>query len=169
MQVVKQMLLILILLPLAIVLFMPKKELYYLLEQRLAQKHIMITDESLREGPFSLTILHPVVRFNGAPVAHAERITLWSLLLYSKADIKAVAVAEGLPTEVNASRMTAIHSILSPLRMRIEGQSSLGSVEGALDLQGRRLHLELAEGGNNQALSAYLKKGEKGWYYESRF
>ena len=169
MQVVKQIIVVLIVLPLAVMLFMPKKELYYLLEKKLYTQQIMISGERVQEGPLSLTIAHPVFSLAGASLARAEHITLWSLLFYTKADVKGVVVAEGLPAEVSIQTLTATHTLLSPMKITLSGESSIGALQGYVDLGTRTLHLDIAKAEKNKAVSKYLKKGQKGWYYESKF
>jgi len=169
MQVVRNILFFLIVLPLAVMVFMPKKELYYLLEKRLQAQNIVISGETLSEGPLRLTIMHPVLYVRGVPLATAKRITLWSVLLYTKLEVEDLRITEGLPSEVSIRTVTAIHSLRTPMKVLIQGESSLGALGGYVSLKERQLHLDVAEGGKNRILSKYLKKGEKGWYYESKF
>jgi hypothetical protein len=169
MQVVKQIVIVLILLPLAVMFFMPKKELYYLLEKKLHEQHIMISGELLHEGMLSLTVEHPVLSFSGASLATAKSITLWSVLFYTNADFEELLIAEGLPTELSIKKLTATHSVLSPMSIAIAGESSLGALQGQVNLGARTVHLDVPKGGSNKAVSKYLKKSKKGWYYESKF
>ena len=169
MQMVRNAIILLILFPLVVMFFMPKKELYYLLEKQLEAQNIVISDEVLTEGPLSLRIEHPVLYFSGVPLATAKQITLWSLLFYTKADFEDLVIAEGLAGEVSVGALTAIHALPAPLKVRINGESSLGALEGHVFLRERRLYLDVPKGGQNKMLSKYLKKGEKGWYYESKF
>jgi hypothetical protein len=169
MQVVRNILIVLILLPLTVMFFMPKKELYYMLEQKLSAQNIVIAGEVLEEGALSLTIKHPVFYFGGAPMVTAKDITLWSLLVYTKADITEMLVAEGLATETSITELHAVHSILSPLRIQIAGESSLGALDGDVKLDERRIHINISKGSKNRAFAKLLKKGKEGWYYESKF
>lgn len=169
MQMVRNMVILLIALPLLAMLFMPKKELYYLLEKRLSEQNIVISGEALREDLFGLTVKHPTLYLRGAPVAAAKEISLWSLWVYTKADLLDLQIAKGLPSELSVERLTAVHSIGSPLEVRLEGKSSLGALRGKIQLKTRRIHLDIAKGGENKAFARYLKKSEKGWVYESGF
>ena len=169
MQMVKNSLILIVLLLLALVVFMPKKELYYQLEKQLEAQNIVISGETLNEGLVSLTVEHPVFYLGGAQIATAKQITLWSLLLYTKAEIEEMQIAEGLPTALSLQQAIATHSVIAPLQVKIEAESSLGGIAGEVLLQERSLHLELADMQENRAFTKYLKKGEKGWYYESQF
>ncbi len=169
MQVVKRIIAILIVLPLAVMFFMPKKELYYFLEKKLYAQQIMISDERLQEGLLSLTIAHPVFSLDGVSLAKAEHITLWSLLFYTKADVEGMVVAEELPAEISIRTLTVTHTLLSPMKIVLSGESSIGALQGYIDLGTRILHLDIAKAEKNKSVSKYLKKGQKGWYYESKF
>jgi len=169
MQVVRNSIILLILLPLAVMLFMPKKEIYYLVEKKLAQNSMVISGETIKEGLFSLTLEHPTLYYKGAEVATAEIITLWSIWFYSRAELHNSMITEGLPTELSITYLEGIHSLLSPMQISISGESSLGEINGTVDLKSRKIHLDIEEGGKQRAFVRYLKKGEKGWYYESTF
>ncbi len=169
MQMVRNILIILLLLPLAVMIFMPKKELYYLMEHKLKEQNIVISGETLKEGLLSLTIENPVVYIGGAPLAKAEKITLWSLLVYTRLDARELLVAEGLPAELKFQSVGARYSIVSPTNIYLEGLGSLGTIEGNVDLLDRTVQIVIPEDAEVAALSKYLKKGDKGWVYESKF
>ena len=169
MQMVKNIVIFLILLPLVVVVFAPKKELYFLLEKRLYEKNIVISNEELDEGWLGLTIVNPDIYYNGAIIATAEKIELWSLLLYTKVDFINLKIAEGLPTEASIQSVNVVHSILDPMNIKIDALSSLGSIEGRVSLSDRKVRLDIAKDGNIKAFAKYLKRDKKGRYYESKF
>ena len=169
MQMVKKSLVLLIMLPFLVVLLMPKKELYYLLEKKLEMQNIVISGEDIQENLLGLTIAHPTIYLGGAPVATAKDISLWSMIFYTKASIRDLVIAEGLPTAMHVKSFHATHSVLSPLLVTLEGESTLGALRGEAQLKARKLHLTVAKGGENRALARYLKKSKEGWVYESKF
>lgn len=166
---VRNMVVLLIALPLLAMFFMPKKELYYLLEKRLSEQNIVISGETLQEDLFGFTVKHPTLYLGGAPVAAAKEVSLWSLWIYTKVNLFDLQIAKGLPSELSAEKVSAVHSIGSPFEVRLVGESSLGALRGKIQLKARMIHLDIAKGGENKALARYLKKSEKGWVYESRF
>jgi len=169
MQMVRNSVILLIVLPLLIMLLMPKKELYYLLEKRLEAQNIVISGEQLHSNLLGLTVEHPTLYLGGAPLATAKEISLWSLFFYTKIDFSDLVVAEGLPTALSVKTFRLHHSVLSPLKVILSGESSLGTLDGEIQLKARLLHLNVAKGGENRAFARYLKKSEKGWVYESKF
>ncbi len=169
MQMVRNSVILLIVLPLLIMFLMPKKELYYLLEKRLEAQNIVISGEKLQENFLGLTVAHPTFYLGGAPLATAKDISLWSLLFYTKMDVTDLVVAEGLPAALSAKTVGLTHSVLSPLKAILAGESSLGLLNGEIQLKARTLRLNSTKGGENRAFAKYLKKSEKGWVYESKF
>jgi len=166
---VRNALIALILLPLIIVALAPKKELYFLLEQELAKQHIVISDETITEGIFGLSVEGAVVYFDGASVATAQRIEIWSLLLYTSIDFTDLEVAQGLPTEIKVDTLNATHSILSPLVVDISANTSIGVIEGRVDADNGVARLDVVEPSNSiKRFKKYLKKDDKGWYYEQK-
>ncbi len=140
-----------------------------MLEKKLSTQNIVIAGETLEEGALSLTIEHPVFYFGGAPIATAKDIRLWSLLVYTKAEATELLVAEGLATETSIAELYAEHSILSPLKIQIAGESSLGTLDGEIKLDERYIRINMSKGSTNRTFRKILKKSEKGWYYESKF
>lgn len=169
MQMVKKSVVLLIMLPFLVVLLMPKKELYYLLEKKLEMQNIVISGEDIQENLLGLTIAHPTIYLGGAPVATAKDISLWSMIFYTKASIRDLVIAEGLPTAMHVKSFHATHTVLAPLIVTLKGESTLGALQGEVQLKARKLHLTVAKGGENRTLARYLKKSKEGWVYESKF
>lgn len=169
MHMVRNIIILLIVLPLLVLFFMPKKELYYLLEKRLFAQNIVISGEKLQENLFGLTVKHPTFYLGGASVATAKEISLWSILFYSRVNFHDLQIAQGLPAELKSDLIYATHSIVSPLKVHLVGKSTLGTMEGDLQMKARTMYLNIANDGAIGGFSKYLKKSEKGWVYESKF
>ncbi len=169
MQMVKKALFVAILLPLFLMIFMPKQELYYELERQLQKYNVTITGESIEESLLGLTIEHPVIYFNGAIIAKADTIELSTLLAYTTIDITKLDIADGMPVHINIADATLTHSLLSPTSIEIVASSSIGGIDGSVALVDRSIHLSVDNNGSKGIFKQYLKKTKEGWQYESRF
>jgi len=169
MQMVKNIIIVMILLPLFAIMLMPKKEIYYKLEEQLKQKSIVISNEKLKDTLFGLTIEHPEIYFNGAKVARAESIEIWSLLAYTDIDIVGAKIVEGMPIHADITSANIKHTILSPLNLELEADTSLGGINGDISLMDRTVSIAIDNNGSKKGFEKYLKKGKEGWKYESRF
>jgi len=171
MQMVKNTAISLFVLWLALLVFMPKKDLYFSLEQVLAKQSIVMNETSIDEGVFSLSIKGATVYFKGIEVARIEEINFFTLLFYTKLQLKNLvmdAALSGLAPE-KTDEVLASHSFLSPLKVNIQAAGDFGLAEGAADLSGRTLHMDFVEAKDIAAIKGLLKKDEKGWYYETSF
>ncbi len=171
MQVVKKTLLILFTVWFAFVLFMPKRNLYYKLEQELAAQGIKINEGKISEGLFTLTMDEVVVYIKGIDLIHIREVSFFSLLFYSSIDLKEVVLDESLssmaPTRLDEATLS--HVIWSPGHISVSGHGEFGMFEGDIDLAQHKIHLDFTEITELGVLKRQLKEGEKGWYYETSF
>ena len=171
MQMVKNLLISLFLIWFALLLFMPKKALYYKLEEILAQKEVKINEESIDEGLFSLTIQKPKVFVKGIQLATLEKIDVFTLLFFTKLKLDDLKIDESLKamTPTNIDNIAASHSVVSPKNILLEAVGEFGDVEGKVDIQNRTLRMDFNTTTELGSLKSKLKQDEKGWYYETSF
>jgi len=155
----------------AFVLFIPKQNLYYKLEQELAAQGIKINEGKISEGLFTLQIDEAVVYIKGIDLIHVKQASFFSLLFYSSIDLKGIVVDKSLSSMVptNLEEVTLSHVIWSPRYVSVSGHGVFGAFEGTIDLAERKVHLDFTEITKLGVLKRQLKEGEKGWYYETSF
>jgi len=171
MQMVKKIFIALFITWFALLLFMPKQEMYYKLEKELEKYEIEINEKSMEEGLFSLTLKQASVYIKGIPVATIEEIRFFTLLFYAKVELETLLLDDSLKAMApqQTDKATLTHSIISPLVASIYAEGSFGGIEGSIDLKERKLHLDFNETKEIEMIRSQLKKGEKGWYYETSF
>ena len=155
----------------ALIFFMPKEEIYFKIEQELVKNEIELNEESRNEGFFSLSLKNVTVYVKGISLVTVEEINFFTLLFYTKIEIKNLLFDESLksmtPTEIEA--LTISQNILSPTSLNIAAEGTFGEVEGTIDLVSRNLRLDINDTKELDMLKSQLKQGEKGWYYETSF
>ncbi len=168
---VKKIILVLILLPLLLWIFAPKKSLVYWGEKQWAAQGITVTGSAIHEHPFGLTIEHPVVYFKGAKVATAKAISLWSVLLYTHGEADAIRIDPAFkafaPSQIGAVVLT--HSVIAPLRAPVAINDPHFSGSGHIDLNTHVLQLLFPTLPKSSPLKRYLKQTKGGWTYERTF
>ena len=171
MQVVKKVLMILFVVWFAFVLFMPKRELYYKVEQELTTQDIKINEGSLNEGLFTLNIDDAVIYVKGIDLIHIKHTSFFSLLFYSSMTLQEIVLDDSLknmlPTRLDEATLSYV--IWSPGHVKVTGKGSFGSFEGNIDLVQRQVHLDFTKLTESDILKRQLKKGERGLYYETSF
>ena len=171
MQMVKNILIAFLLLWFALLLFMPKKALYYKLEEVLAKSEVMINENSIEEGLFSLTIKEAKVFVKGIEIARLEKIDIFTILFYTKCQFSSLKIDESLKemTPTNIESINLIHSALSPLDVGLDASGVFGDVRGNADLKKRTVRIDFEDTSALKGLEAKLQQDEKGWYYEASF
>lgn len=171
MQMVKKSALIFLAIWFGVLLFMPKAELYYTLEKTLAEQDIKLNEKSIDEGLFSLTLKDVTVYVKGIALANIEELDFFTVLFYSSLDVYNLEVDEALHSKVPALTKEAsfTHSIFTPLTVSIDANGTFGKVEGEMNIMDKEVHIDFVKAGDISMIQPYLKKGEKGWFYEKSF
>jgi len=171
MQVVKKASMILFAVWLAFVLFMPKRNLYYKVEQALAAQGVRINEGSISEGLFTLNIDDAVVYVKGIDLIHIGHADFFSLLFYNRVTIEGIVADDSLknmlPTRLEKAAFS--HVVWNPSHVAIWGKGDFGTFEGDIDLSARKVHLDFADLNGTGVIKRQLREGEKGWYYETSF
>jgi len=156
---------------LSLVLFMPKKHLYFKLEHLLDQQHVRINESKISEGLFTLKIEEASIYIRGIDLVHIRLSSFFSLLLYSRIAMKEITLDSSLegmvPTHLDS--IVFSHVLWSPQYLSVSGNGEFGAFQGVVDLVRHKVHLDFPEMKKPGVLKHQLKQGEKGWYYETSF
>ena len=171
MQMVKKIGTVLVVLWLAIIVMMPKQEMYYLLEQELAKEDIKISSEKISEGLFTLTVKDPSVYVKGIKVATIKEIHLFTLLFYTRGSLEGLLLDSSLerfaPREIDQAVVT--YSVLNPVNVAIEANGVFGEADGKVNLIQKQVTMRFSQSQNLGMLRSQLKKDGEGWLYETSF
>jgi hypothetical protein len=156
----------------ALLIFMPKQELYFTLEKELAKQDIEINEQSIDEGVLSLNLIKPVIYVKGIKIATIEKINIFTLLFNTNINVKALILDDSLksfaPEKVDVANIS--YSLFSPFKVHIEAKGSFGNIDGYANLTERNLRLDFTETTKELgSIRSNLKKDEKGLYYETSF
>jgi len=171
MQMVKNTLLPLLVAYIAFLIFMPKAELYFLLEKELEKNDITLNEKSIDEGWFTLNVNEITVYVKGVQVANIEELNYFTLFFYNTIELRMLKVDDLLKSKVptKTTELELIHSIFSPLTVAIDANGSFGVIEGEFHLGDNVVHLDFIEEKEINMILPLLKKDEKGRYYEKSF
>lgn len=171
MSMVKYILTLFVVIWLAFLVLMPKQELYYKLEETLLSQEVALNEEEIEEGFFGLSLKNVSVYVKGINVAKIDELKLFTVLFYSCAEVKGLRMDDSLKTMVPQETEKAVlgHSVMAPFSVSVEAVGSFGSMAGEIYLNERKVHLDFNESKNIAMLKPQLKKGEKGWVYETSF
>jgi len=173
MQMVKKIFISLFVLWFALLLFMPKKELFYTFEHTLLKKEgIVINEKSLNEGLFSLNLMDATIFYKGIKVATVDKINIFTLLFTTNIHIGTLELDDALkafaPHKIDSADIT--HLFFAPYTLNITASGSFGKMNGLADLKAGKLRLDFLHTTKEiNLIRSQLKKDKKGWYYETSF
>jgi hypothetical protein len=155
----------------AILLFAPKKELYFLLEKRWEPEGVVVSGERIQETPFGLVLEGGELYYEGIDLGHFRRITLHPYLWINRIDIEEFTPAKTLEIlpEISLHHARILYHPWRPKTLRVFADGSFGKVKGTIDWSKKMIRLRWIEFGEIQRIRPYLKKDEEGWYYEQSF
>ena len=153
-------------------LLAPKVEIYYLLEKTLKEKNIIISNETVTDTWYGLKIKNADVYVGGAKVANAAQLTFNFFLLYNSLKINEIKMDKSLsnmaPKEIN--KLDAVYSVLNPLKVKLDGVGSFGTLDGTVALMERKVEILFPVAKNLKTIKKFLTKDkEKGWLYETNY
>jgi hypothetical protein len=170
MQILKSLFIAILSTLIAIIIFMPTKQLYFLFEEELAKNGIKLNEDKIQSGIFGLDIDGIDVYVEGIKVAHIEHIHFTTFLLVSDIDVKSVvfdkSLSKVLPSDI--SEIDLKHNIISPTTVNIEVKGDFGLAKGYVGVN-HTLHLDFVEVKDISMFKNELQKGDNGWYYETKF
>ena len=153
----------------SIMIFAPKRELYYLLEKQLTKYDVIISGEDVDESMFTMHVSHADIYVKGIKLANIARIDISPLLLYDKIKIDGISTDKSLKRLMPAKVTTikATYKLFDPLKVAIEVVGDFGKAYGYFYIKESKIRLNISEAKDISRLKSLLKKDDKGWYYET--
>ena len=171
MRLVKYILLFIVTLLFGLYIFMPKVQLYYKAEEFLQSKNILIGNEVIESNLLGLKVHHGIIYYQGAEMARFELAQIRPYIILNSANFKNIetlGIAKRFGN-INVQTLELKHSILKPFFIKLSANGSFGAASGYIDLKNHFVHIDITEAKDIAPFRAILKKGEEGWYYESKF
>jgi len=171
MQMVKKVILIFLAVFIASLVFAPKKDLYFLLEKELQKNGVVLSDEKIDSNLFGLDITDTKVYVENTYIGDIKNISLLTLLIYSDIDILEFNPVDSIkrvfPLAIKRAKVN--YAIWNPFEVKISIDSSVGKINGFIDLNKRRVLLRFLDKNRVHSIRTYLKRDKNGWYYEQSF
>lgn len=126
-------------------IFLPKENLYNLLEKELYNYNIVVSEEIRNEELFSLKIDSAEVYFDGINAAFIKDIDITTFLIFSKINIEKTTVSKSLknflPSKVKSLELT--HSIIDFSNIKINSSGEFGEFKGKYSIFDKKVLGEL--------------------------
>ncbi len=169
----KKILIALVFFLLGAILFMPKVNLYYTLENLLEKEHVVIKEGALKDRWIDLSIKEAVIFYDGIASVEASAITITPWIFYDKVTMHDVHPTPAIAKMFNAkaNHVVLTYSVLDYKHILIEAEGDFGQLHGTLNVIAQKIHLVLEPSEtfkHNSLVKEYFKKQEEGLVYESK-
>ena len=147
-----------------LIVFMPKKSLYFTLQHFLQKENVYINSE-ITSNVINLNLKNGTVFYKGIDVVKFKDIFIYPFLFFN--NLKATNINIDFEN-LNINNLYITYSIINPLKVYIKGDSNFGKIDGVVDLVNRKIKVYILNL-NNSTLKAMLKKDKKGYFYYESF
>ena len=153
-------------------LFAPKQELYYLLEKKLKENDVIISNESLKDTWFGLNIQHADIYVKGIKTANVANLQLNIFFFYNTLKADNIQVNESFHNMApkNIDELNVKYSVVDPLHISLNSLGSFGTATGAVNLKERKIDIGFPVAKDINTFKKFLKKDKTGgWKYETNY
>jgi len=146
-----------------IIIFMPKDNLYYTLQNFLKKENIYINSDI--KSSLYLQLKNGVVYYNKMDISKFKEIDILPFIFYNEIKAKDIEINIG---KYKITSLKAFYTPFYPIKIFIKGSSNFGKIEGNIDLLKKEAKIYILNLTNN-SLKSFLKKDKKGYFYYAKF
>lgn len=155
--------------------FLPKEYIYFKGEEFLQKQNIVINEEEIKDENLGLDFKGLEVYFDSLKLVNIDNLNINSKLYRSNIRLINLEFDESLKDMVQGgiSKLNIEHSIFNPMFVTLNGKSSLGEIEGKIDLVNRTILVELILNNNGKKqirnLGKFFKLKDGRYLYENKY
>ena len=144
--------------------FAPKKLLYYKLEHLLQPQQIVISDERLEETPISLLAKDGTLYIKSIEAGVFDTLSFYPDIFFNMIELKNFHSNRSITIipKIDIQKLRLFYTPFYPIKIFIQGDSSLGKITGSIDLLAKKGVVDLSTTHPPQMLP--LKKISEGLY-----
>lgn len=162
-----------LLIVLVVIALAPKRQLYNLAQHFMANEAIIFSGERIDDGLFSLRISDANIYVKDILVGQLKEMTLTPFIFTNMLTCKAFESSKELRSLVPLSieKASVKHWVGQPYKLFINASGSFGEAKGFLNLQEKKVYLEIFSVPEfEKHIKTLAKKSEEGFYvYESGY
>ena len=160
----------------SIIFFAPKTQLYYKAESFLAEKSVILSEETVKDRGFIFSIKGGRLYYDDLEVAQLNEITVLPLVFFNRLSVAPFAFSKEMKGFIPAmvTSMYLQYSIADPLHIVCKAEGDFGVLDGSIAFMDRNISIDLIP--SEKLLQSrppwlrQLKKEEGGVYrYESAY
>jgi hypothetical protein len=131
---------------LALIVLAPKKNLYYLFEDKLNKHNILITSTKVEERLFGVTIRDVTLSYRSNNIAKIGQIDISLFIVWNSIRASQIELDETIALLVpkTLEYMDATYNLITLFIIDFDSENEIGVFNGKVDLKGSKIFVELA-------------------------
>jgi hypothetical protein len=155
-----------------VIIFLPKTNLYYLLEEKIGKNNIVISDEKIKEGMVSLTLEEFNLNYRKDSIIEIKKADIYTYGLFNYINIDKLKINKLFNKEFSNAKV--IYSIIDPLNLKLYTEYKSSTLNMDINLIDKKIKVSLLLNANDKKEFSkeinYMKKSKNGDYkYEYNF
>ncbi len=174
----KKVLISILIIYIAFIAFMPKKDIYYTAVNKLKDYRVSLSTESLSDNIISLKGNNILIFYDGIESVEIESFVVSIYLFINRAKLHNISISSGLksllPPSISSEsieQVTLSYRVWDPKNVDIRASGEFGKIKGSFNIESSKVKLLLQEPSetllNSSLIRDYFKKSEGGYIYES--
>jgi hypothetical protein len=159
-----------------VIFFSPKTQLYYKAEEILADKHIILSEETVNDNGFVFSIEGGRLYYDDLEVAQLNEVTFLPLIFFNRISVAPFTFSREVRNFIQGmvTQMYLQYSLIDPLHIIYKAEGDFGTITGSVAFLDRNISIDLTPSDkllqSKQPWLRKLKKEEGGVYhYESTY
>jgi hypothetical protein len=129
-----------------VILFLPKENFYFLLEQKLFEYKVVFGNETLKDFGGVLTVSNSRIMRNNEEIGQVEEIKILPFILYNEISMSGLHISKKsftnyVPGEIDEASLKI--TPFYPTKVWIKLNGSFGSIYGNYNIYSKKIHLVL--------------------------
>jgi len=128
-----------------IFLFLPKENIYYMMEKKLFEYKTIVSYEKINSGIFNFDVKNAYIFYDGIKFAKIQEVKTEMYLYEHKVQVKNFKLFDSFKAlfPQNINNVEILHNVLTPKEVTIKAEGDFGLLDGKVDLVQRKLKLFL--------------------------
>ncbi|MDR0761469.1 MAG: hypothetical protein LBF13_00315 [Campylobacteraceae bacterium] len=157
-----------------LIAFLPKENIYYVLEEKLSGYGVNLDEENVKESFAGLDLEGVNVLFGSSNIAYIKTAAAFFGILYNKVELTSTAPSGNMRSFIPLmDKVSAWYTPFYPTKVFLRGEGGIGSISGSYNLYDKKIYLELQPSADFSRrypmLNANFKKIDGRLVYELSF
>ena len=146
----------------SLIAFLPQENIFFEIQKLLSKNKIYINVDSFNNKPYTLHLRNVKIYYNNVNFLDVDEIKTLLFFIFNKIQLENIKLNfQNLKINI----LNIKYNLFDPYEIIINGISNFGNIDGYINLKNKKGKIYILNLKNNN-LKYFLKKDQKGYFYE---